>query len=337
MTAGSAEEAGTATAAGRAGAATTQVLRAGAGGLTAWTAAQITGGVELNGPAGRQAAVALVFLVLSQLPIRAGRLAKRLLRRVRWSEGAAAAVSCIAALGMLIGAVTLGPVQWWLTEVLCDHLGLPLHISGFWPFVVAPLVDLLLSVALAMPGACLTRKGRATGSVGRFTRLVACFGALWLLTSGLGIGRLGADEWWRSTATMAALAVLLLALAGLGATVYSDFGWPHLRSLLLAGLPFVAAFGVCAIALTLWLLSWLSTAMRPTLGIEGFGTFLWAGLITTAVLWAANLPSFLHGLRRRRHNSPTGDGGYGPARPPAVWANGFGYVWMTADETAGRS
>ncbi|WP_344364972.1 hypothetical protein [Streptomyces gobitricini] len=87
-------------------------------------------------------------------------------------------------------------------------------------------------------------------------------------------------------------------------------------------LPFLAVGSVAAGALVLWLVSWFSTGLRPTLHVSGLGTFLSAGVTTAVVLWAVGLPFFLHGLKSRGVGAPHG----GP-RPLVVRATGFGFVW----------
>ncbi|GAA3801784.1 phage holin family protein [Streptomyces phyllanthi] len=294
------------------------------GSASTWGAAQVTRGVELDGPAGRQALTVLTMLAVStlgHLPVLAVKHGlPRLVRvdAVRRHEGA---VACLVTVVTVGAAVVMAPLLWWLAETVCALLDLPLRISGFWPFVVVALVDLLLGLALTALRGSLTSKGRAQGAVGRLGRLAVCFGVLWLLTSALGGVRLEADEWWRAVIAMVVSAVLF-SLLGTGFTLSHDLGWPDLRRLVLGVLPFLAVGSLAGGALVLWLVSWFGTGLRPTLHVSGFGTFLSAGVITAVVLWAAGLPFFLYGLKRRGTDAPQG----GP-RPLSVRATGFGYVW----------
>ncbi|MEE1751550.1 hypothetical protein [Streptomyces sp. SP18CS02] len=307
------------------------------GAVSAWATAQITRGVELEGPAGQQAAVVLMLLAvakLAQLPFWVWRRGTPRLLRARGIRTRAGAVSCTLAVFMLVGGVVVGPATWWLAESLCGLLDLPFRISGFWPYVVASLVDLVLMVVLKALSDSCTREGRSEGAVGRLARLTACFGVLCLLTAGTGTIRLGQEPWWRSLLTLVVLGALFSA-AGLGGTLFSDLGWPGLRRTLLMVLPVLAVGSVAATTLLLWWVTWFSTALRPTAALEGFGSFLTAGLIATAMLWAANLPFFLYGLRRRGHSLRTPPGGYGATAPVAVRANGFGYVWLQPSRSPG--
>ncbi|MFJ8646720.1 hypothetical protein ACIRNI_11405 [Streptomyces sp. NPDC093546] len=311
------------------------------GGATAWGAAQTTRGVELGGPAGRQVAVVLIVLALGLLALLPGRALKhglpRLVRTdaVRRHEGP---VSCLLSVTMVGGVLVLGPMQWWLAEAVCGLLGLPLRIAGFWSYVAAAVVELFLGIAVTALRGSLTAKGRAEGAVGRLGRLLVCFGVLWLLAQALGGVRLETDEGWRSLLALTAMAVLLSAL-GTGYTLSHDLGWPALRPMVLGSLPLLAAGSVAGGALALWLVSWFSTALRPTLHVSGLGTFLLGGLIAAALMWTAGLPFFLYGLKRRGLSLSQGrraahpyDAAYpyphdAAYRPLAVRGTGFGYVW----------
>ncbi|WP_158827793.1 hypothetical protein [Streptomyces sp. NRRL S-118] len=327
-----------------------------AGSASTWGAAQVTRGVELDGPAARQAAVVLIVLALARLahlPVLALKHGLPRLGRVGAVRRHEAAVGCTVTAAMVGGVLVAAPLLWWLAEAVCGLLDLPLHISGARPLVVVALADLLLGMALTALRGPLTAEGRAQGAAGRLGRLAVSFGVLWLLTVALDGIRPDTDAWWRTLLAMAALAVLF-SLLGTGFTVSHDLGWPALRQIVLRVLPFLAVGSVAGSALMLWLVSWFSTALRPTLHVSGFGTFLLGGLVTAALMWAAGLPFFLRGLRRRglslRAVPPRG-GAYGPDAPCgavrrlSVRGTGFGFLWPqprpaaapAPDQARGRS
>ncbi|MFI6104996.1 hypothetical protein [Streptomyces sp. NPDC051310] len=316
-----------------------------AGSASTWGAAQVTRGVELDGPAGRQAAVVLIVLALARLahlPVLALKHGLPRLGRVGAVRRHEGAVGCTVTAAMVGGVVVAAPFLWWLAEAVCGLLDLPLRISGARPLVVVALADLLLGMALTALRGPLTAAGRAQGAVGRLGRLAVCFGVLWLLTAVLDGIRPDAGAWWRTLLVMVALAVLF-SLLGTGFTLWHDLGWPALRRMVLRTLPFLALGSVAGSALMLWLVSWFSTALRPTLHVSGSGTFLLGGLVAAALMWAAGLPFFLRGLGRRGLSlraQPRPGGAYGPDEPYgamrrlAVRATGFGFLWPRPRPTA---
>lgn len=60
----------------------------------------------------------------------------------------------------------------------------------------------------------------------------------------------------------------------------------------------------------------------------GPGAFLLAALIATGVMWAPNLPFFLHGLRRHGLlRPPPAEHGW-DAPPIVLRTSRFGYIWQ---------
>ncbi|GAA2437014.1 hypothetical protein GCM10010191_59830 [Actinomadura vinacea] len=295
-------------------------------GIAIWCTAQILRDVRLEGSAGRQAAAVLVVLGLTWLVTLGSQGLRKLqsgpLWRNRWARSHPGTTVSAFVVGGLSLAVVLEPLTWWAATAMCRALDLPLRMSGFWVFVVAPLVKIVIDFLLRSVG-----EQRKPGGLGRLVRFAACLGVLWLLVAVLDGVRLGAEQWWRTLITTVVLAALF-NVANLRISMSSTYPWDYDRRRLLWGMLMLAVYSLVANALVLWLVSWSSTALRPPLETAGTGTFLVGGLIATVVMWAANLPFFLAGLRARglRLFGAEAEAGY-LVHPLRLHVSRFGYIW----------
>ncbi|MFC5746925.1 hypothetical protein [Actinomadura rugatobispora] len=293
-------------------------------GIAIWCAAQILRDVRLEGPAGRQAAAVLVVLLLSRLlgwlALQGVRqLQDRRLWRQRWIRSHPGTTVSAFFVGSLSLAVVLEPFAWWAADAVCRALDLPLHMSGLWVFVAAPLVKSVIGFLLRSAADL-----RKPGELGKPIRFAACLGVLWLLVAVLDGVRLAAGQWWRTLLTTVVLAALF-NVVNLRISMSSTFPWAHTRRRLRRGMLILAVYSLVANALVLWPVSWFSTALRPSLEVAGTGTFLLGGLIATVVMWAANLPFFLAGLRAR--GLSMSGGGTATGYPIRLHVSRFGYIW----------
>lgn len=170
--------------------------------------------------------------------------------------------------------VVLGPLLLWASVRLGRDLDLPVRLTGFGTLVVASLVVYAIAAVCQGLLALATKTGRAGGSVRVIARYVLCLCGLWFAVAVLGGVRLDSGSGGRQSLALVVVAALILLTTG----------WFTLS----LPVPGLVAVGVVVLnALRLWLVSWLSTWMEPTLGISGFWTFLLTALIISVLMWPA--------------------------------------------------
>ncbi|KPM54130.1 hypothetical protein ACG83_19085 [Frankia sp. R43] len=296
--------------------------------LAVWVTAQLVQGVRLDGSTGRQLQALLIAGVFVAAAV--------------WLCG-------LALLGdYLLTAVALAllPLLLEVSVVICRWLELPLNVSGFWPLLLAAAVIYVVTVVVQSALIAVTSIGRFYGVSTKALRVVTSFGVLALTTTVFDDVCVEAGPIWRQLLTLAVLAVLFILpdihlklpgsitssrttsttssnginISGYGGRVHSTTASrtvTHGTSAnMFPGLLPLGVYAVIANALTLWLVSWASTAMEITFSVAGFDTFLLASLLATAVMWLSGLPFLLYG----GENSVT------------LKTSRFGFGWLSAAE-----
>ncbi|MEO3818005.1 hypothetical protein [Plantactinospora sp. B24E8] len=163
-------------------------------------------------------------------------------------------------------ALALAPVVLWLSVRLCEALGLPVRLSGFWPTVLAAVLVSLISTTVGDLLRLPTGRLRILRTLRFLARYLLPMAGLWLTVTWLDNATLGAGDGQQQLSVLVVLAVLFARLA-------FEVSAPLVTLVLMLVIN----------VFKLWLLSWLSGWMIHSLQISGFWTFVLAALIVTIV------------------------------------------------------
>jgi hypothetical protein len=168
----------------------------------------------------------------------------------------------------LVVTIVAPPIAFWLGTVLGLALGLPVHLDGFWPTVVAGLIVLAVRGWLAQPAKWLTGPRRLTKAARSTARFLVPLGGITAAVAVVDGVDLDPGPWTRQLLTLVVLSSLFL-----------------LVSLYLSA-PFVTTLlRVVGNGFKLWSVAWLSGWVDPSLRIDGFWPLVLAALIVTAATW----------------------------------------------------
>ncbi|GIG63762.1 hypothetical protein [Phytomonospora endophytica] len=265
----------------------------------AWGAAHVVPGVSLDGPVRRQLLVVVVLSLFDQLstmlsrsisrsgvPLSVGRLFRR-----------NAGVGCFGYTALLAVTVLAGPIAWWLTSRVADAMSWPFRVEGFWPFVLAPLVTMVLTWLPVQLPRLFTEPALRPLLAGQITRVLASIGGFALL---LAVGLIGfePDAWWRTGITLVVLACLY-HLPGVHVD-YRAEGWPWIavnRAMIRAS-TFALLLGLTLNTLLLLAAEWASPHLGVRMTIDGFWTLVTCAAVLLLLTWAVSTPPALRRMRR---------------------------------------
>lgn len=168
--------------------------------------------------------------------------------------------------------IVVSPVAFWLGAMLAVALGLPVHLDGLWPTVVAGLVVQAVRVWLTQPLRWLTGTRRMVRAVRTVFEFLIPLGGIAAAVVVVGGVHLDPGTWTRQLLTVVVLTALFL-LINMWVSIPS--GTTLLR---------VAGNGV-----KLWLVALLSVWMDLSLRIDGFWSLVLAALVVTVGNWFLRL------------------------------------------------
>ncbi|MEU6713631.1 hypothetical protein ABZ897_19315 [Nonomuraea sp. NPDC046802] len=194
----------------------------------------------------------------------------------------------------LVATIVVPPVAFWLGTMLVIALGLPAHLDGFWPTVVAGLIVRAVRGWLAQPERWLTGPRKLIRAARSAAQLLLPLGGITAAVAVVDGVDLDPASWTRQLLTLAVLTTLFLLV-----TLY-------------VAAPFVTTLlRIAGNGLKLWSVAWLSTWMDPSLRIDGWWPFLLAAAIVTTATWF---------LRLTHPPSPPPP----PPMPDPFWSDPFG-------------
>jgi hypothetical protein len=247
-----------------------------------WSSASLVRGFQVAGTVAQQAMAVLVIglvfasgvaLLPAVVKLAHWRVTRRIAERVRLGEpveklrARESFLEEAFSVGWIVSFVVAGPGTLYSATLLCESLGLPGRLSGFWPTVISvlmvyPSIVLFAAVPLALPD--LEKTLEVLADLARNAVFFAGLSlSVWIFEGvrleGPGVGR----------------QLLFLAVM---ATLFADlvflFSVPRL------GIILTLAFASAG----LWALCWLSARMDVTVKISGFWTFLMATLIMAMLI-----------------------------------------------------
>jgi hypothetical protein len=279
----------------------------------------------LDGELYRQVLAVAIVVAILNLPALLRRAAKRL---GRWARGARhvsrkSTVNAARLTSAIVQIVLLiPPLPFWFSVKVCQSLGLPVDVDGIWPTVVGALVVDSVSIVPGFVVKVLTTRGRGDLTGGMLLRLTLSLGVLWVVVLVFEGAGFDTGPWWRQLLVTVALTPVFHIV---NLRINLTLGTPAA----VAGLPLLFGYGVAVNGLMLWLVSWISTGMHPTLRIGGFTTYLLAAMLATAVMWTASARLHLALLRAAPADWRTG--GYNPL-VVIIRTSRFGYLRITDRE-----